>query len=68
MKTYEFVVNFYSTYGSFEIEADDDVMAYDKAIEEVQNAIKELPVEVEFDVDCINAPEDDGDEDYDEEG
>lgn len=64
-KDYEFTVTFGCTYGSFYEEAEDFEEAYDKAIGTILDALKELPVQVDFDVDCLT--EDDEEEDWDEE-
>ena len=56
-KTYEFTVNFYNTYGSFDIEASSYDEAYSKAQDIICEAIKNLPVEVEYDVECIDEVE-----------
>lgn len=54
MKEYEFVVRFYNTYGSFSVDSDNTEDAYDMAWETICDALKDLPVEVEFDIDCIS--------------
>ena len=57
-KTFEFKVTFYSTYGTFNETAEDIDKAYENAWATIQRAIKDLPVEVEFDIDCVNEDED----------
>lgn len=47
---YNFILTFYDTYGTFDVEANSCDEAYDKAYEIIQKAIKNLPVEVEFSV------------------
>ena len=58
MKEYEFTASFYDTYGSFTVEAENIDDAYTKAMNEISNSIRDLPVEVEYDVDCIDSPDD----------
>ena len=55
---YQFIVNFYNTYGSFDIDADNYEEACAKASDLICDAIKDLPVEVEYDVECIDEPDD----------
>jgi len=54
MKEYEFAVTFHLTEGTFYEEAESVDEAYDKAWATIQNALKELPVEVEYEVECVN--------------
>ena len=61
-RTYEFTVRFYSTYGTFDVEAENCDEAYDKAKDEIRNALADLPVEVEFEVDCENWEDDEEEE------
>ena len=61
-KTFEFKVTFYSTYGTFNETAEDIDKAYEKAWATIQQAIKDLPVEVEFDIDCVNEEDEEGDD------
>ena len=56
--TYEFKTTFYDTFGTFEVEANDYDEAYTKASDIIMDAIKDLPVEVEYDVDCVDEYED----------
>ena len=62
MGEYEFIVRFYDTYGSFNVNANDSDEAYTKALDEIGYAIMDLPIEVEYDVECIDEPEEDDDE------
>lgn len=63
MGEYEFIVRFYDTYGSFNVNANDSDEAYTKASDEICNAIMDLPIEVEYEVECISCPEESDDED-----
>ena len=67
MKEYEFRVGFYETYGSFTVEANNIDEAYDKAWAEIMESLKDLPVEVDYDVDCIEEPDDEDDDEDEEE-
>ena len=62
-KEYVFKVNFYNTYGNLYVEAGNYADAYKTAMDEIGNALCNLPVEVEFDVDCIEEPEEDEEDD-----
>lgn len=63
MKEYEFGVIFYDAFGSFTVSAENNGDARDKAINEIQTAIKDLSVQLEFDVDLLYGPEEDYEED-----
>jgi len=64
MKEYEFAVTFHLTEGTFFEEAENIEEAYDKAWDTIQKALKDLPVEVEYEVECLtDEDEDDWDED-----
>lgn len=63
MKEYEFGVIFYDAFGSFTVSAENNGDARDKAINEIQTAIKDLAVQLEFDVDLLYGPEEDYEED-----
>lgn len=63
MKEYEFGVIFYDAFGSFTVSAENNGDAQDKAINEIQTAIKDLSVQLEFDVDLLYGPEEDYEED-----
>ena len=58
-KEYEFAVDFHLTYGTFYEEAKNIDEAYDKALKTIGNALKDLPVEVEFEVECVDEPDED---------
>ena len=58
MKEYEFAVTFGITYGTFYEEAKNFDEAYDKACATIRQALVDLPVTVEFDVECVNEPDD----------
>jgi len=60
MKTYEFKLNFYETFGTFDVEADNFDEAYEKGVDEIMKAIKDLPVEVEFGIDLREIYREDG--------
>lgn len=60
-KEYEFTVTFHLTEGTFYETAENIDEAYDKAYETIGKALKDLPVEVEYEVECIS------DEDFDDE-
>lgn len=62
-KEYEFAVTFHLTYGTFHETAENIEEAYDKAWETIGNVLKNLPVEVEFNVECINEPDEDDKDD-----
>ena len=62
MKDYAFNVNFYDTYGKLYVEANNFEEAYDKATDIMTDALKDLPVQVDFDVECY-----DMDDEYEEE-
>lgn len=64
MNNYDFKLTFYDTFGTFRIEANNIDEAYEKARQEIMESIKDLPVEVEFDYECVY---DDEEEDEEEE-
>ena len=61
-KEYEFTVTFHLTEGTFYEEAKDIDEAYDKAYETIGQALKNLPVIVEYDVECVNEPDEEDEE------
>ena len=63
MKEYEFGVIFYDAFGTFTVSAENNGDAHDKAINEIQTAIKDLSVQLEFDVNLLYGPEEDYEED-----
>ena len=65
MKEYEFVVNFYETYGTFTVDAENFDVAIDTASQIIGNAIKDLPVEVDYEVECVGSDDEDEEEDDD---
>ena len=56
MKEYKFIVTFYDCPDTFCVDAESLDEAKNKVIEEIQNAIQ-------FDVDCVEEPDEDEDED-----
>lgn len=60
MKEYEFLVILNGGYcdGTLYIDADNYDEAWNKAINEVADALQEFPVTVIFDVECIKEPDD----------
>ena len=63
-KEYEFAVTFHLTEGTFYETAENIDEAYDKAWETIGKALKDLPVEVEYEVECVDEPDDDEEEDW----
>ena len=61
-KEYEFTVTFGVTYGTFYEEAENFEEAYDKAIGTILDALKELPVQVDFNIDCVDGYDEDDEE------
>ena len=61
-KEYEFAVTFRCTYGTFYETAENFDEAYDKAIRTILDALRELPVQVDFDIDCVDGYDDEDDE------
>ena len=57
-KEYEFAVNFHLTYGTFCETAKNFDEAIDKAYETIGKALEDLPVEVEFEIECVEEPDD----------
>lgn len=54
MKEYKFAVDFSLTEGTFTVKAPNDESAYDEAIRIIKEALKELPVQVDFNVECVD--------------
>lgn len=67
MKEYEFIVHFYATYGTFTIKAERDDVAMDTAYQIIENALKDLPVEVDYDLELVNFDDEDGEDAEDDE-
>jgi len=63
MKEYEFKVSFYETYGTFTASAENVDVAIDTAYQIISNALKDLPVEVDYDIECITDEDEEEDED-----
>lgn len=59
MKEYEFAVGFFSTHGTFTVEAKTLREADKKAWDVIQKALAQLPVEVEYAVECLAEPDED---------
>ena len=60
-----FKVNFYETYGTFTIEAERDDVAMDTEYQMIGNALNDLPVEVEYDLELVNFDDEDEEEEDD---
>lgn len=58
-KEYEFAVKFFDTNGTFTVEANNLKEADEKAWEMVQKALSQLPVDVEYAVECYKEPDED---------
>ncbi len=63
MQKYEFRVNLYSAYGTFNVDADSLDEAYNEARNTISNALWNCPVDISFDVDCVYDPGDPEDDD-----
>lgn len=62
MKEYEFSVVRMFPEGSFYVEANSYEEAYDKAVAEIQNGSRELSIEFDFELDCLNEDDDEDEE------
>lgn len=58
-KEYEFAVHFHLTYGTFCETAKNFDEAINKAYETIGKALEDLPVEIEYEVECVDEPDED---------
>ena len=62
MKEYEFSVTRMFPEGTFYVEANSYEEAYDKAVTEFIKSLKNVPISIEFELDCLNEDDDEDEE------